>query len=133
MTVFSWKTGNHAAQIAEIAAHAEFALLVDREGRITESSLAAHALLGESISDNMLWSLTQESPEVVHAYLLACSTAQHPLSRVLHFRVAPDGFEGRICMGSPLAGKEVLLICRPRDGPPGLGERIQAKLMALNA
>jgi len=136
MSVFSWKSGDHAAQIAEIAASAEFALLLDSNGRITDSSVAANALLGEALEEQErrpLWKLTQEEQGEVEAFLQACASAHEPIQRTLHFRTTKGAYDPRICMGSPLAGHEVLLICRPIERPSGIGERIQAKLMALNA
>ena len=136
MSVFSWTSGDHAAQIAEIAASAEFALLLNAHGHLTDRSVAANALLGASLAEAAsppLWDLTRESRQEVEDFLALCVGANEPIHRILHFRTAEESHEARICMGSPLAGHEVLLICRPLEGPAGIGERIQVKLMALNA
>jgi signal transduction histidine kinase/CheY-like chemotaxis protein len=136
MSVFSWKSGDHAAQIAEIAASAEFALLVDEKGYVIDSSVSANALLGDTLAREQrcpVWLLTQEPEVEICAFLEKCWDAREPLRQKFHFRDSEGGFDPRVCMGSPLAGREVLLICRPLHRTEGIGERIQAKLMALTA
>ncbi len=136
MSVFSWRSGDPAGQIADLAANAEFALLVDEDGYVTDASVAANALMGQALKQKgrvPVWTLTKEPEAEVRAFLEQCWNARQPVRRVLQFH-GPDGrIEPRACMGSPLAGREVLIICRPLDRPEGIGERIQAKLMALNA